>query len=65
MGQYFRGMNSPRQIRGFRKVKPATREERLASMRRELATRERVYGVDHWMTQMQRDCIAKEIVTNG
>ena len=61
MGQYWRGMNSPRQVRGRRKVKPASQEERLESMCRELLTRERVYGPDHKMTQMQRDRIAKEI----
>ena len=64
MGKFWRGMNSPRQVRGRRKVKPASQEERLASMRRELATRERVYGPDHWLTQMQRDRIAEEI-TDG
>lgn len=61
MGRFWRGMNSPRQVRGRRKVKPASHDERLESMRRELATRERVYGPDHWMTQMQRNIIAKEI----
>ena len=50
-----------RQIRGRRRVKPASQEERLESMRRELATREHVYGPAHWMTQMQRDFIAREI----
>ena len=60
MSQYYRGMNSPRQVRGWRKVKPATPEERLESMERELASREQIYGPDHWMTRMQRDIIAKE-----
>ena len=60
MTQYFRGINSPRQIRGQRKVKSASLEERLESMRRELANRERIYGPDHWMTCAQRDTIAKE-----
>lgn len=58
---YFRGMNSPRQIRGRRKVKPANPQERLESMQRELANRERAYGVDHSMTQRQREVIAKEV----
>lgn len=65
MGRFWRGMNSPRQIRGWRKVKPASQEERLESMQRELATREHDFGPDHWLTQMQRDRIAKEIVGNG
>lgn len=50
-----------RQVRGHRKVKPATKGERLESMHRELATRERVYGTDHWMTVMQRDIIDREL----
>ena len=61
MAQYWRGMNSPRQVRGRRRVKPASHDERLQSMRRELATRERVYGPDHWLTQMQKDRIAREL----
>jgi len=65
MGKFWRGMDSPRQIRGRWKVKPASQEERLESMQRELATREAVYGPDHWLTQMQRDRITKEISNNG
>ena len=60
MVQYRRGMNSPRQIRGSRKVKPASKEERLESMQRELDKRERTWGPDHWLVQMQRDRITKE-----
>ena len=65
MAKYWRGMDSPQQIRGRRKVKPATKEERLESMQRELVTRERVYGPDHRMTRMQRDTIAREIVSGN
>lgn len=65
MAQYWRGMNSPRQVKGSRKVKPATKEERLESMQRELANRERVYGPEHWLTQMQRDIITKEIINDN
>jgi len=61
MGRFWGNHPGTRQVRGRRKVKPASQEERLESMERELATRERIYGVDHWMTQMQRDIIAKEI----
>lgn len=64
MRRFYGDHPGTRQVRGRRKVKPASQEERLASMRRELATRERVYGPDHWMTQMQRDFVAKEI-TDG
>lgn len=60
MTQYWRGMNSPRQVRGWRKVKPATLEERLESMERELANRERIYGPTHWFTEEQRSTIANE-----
>jgi len=61
MARFYGDHPGTRQVRGRRKVKPANHEERLASMRRELATREAVYGPDHWFTQMQRDRIAKEI----
>ena len=50
-----------RQVRGSRKVKPASKEERLESMQRELANRERIYGPYHWMVKIQRDIIAREI----
>jgi len=65
MGKFWRGMNSPRQVRGSRKVKPATKEEWLESMQRELATREQTYGVDHWLTQMQREAMAREIFSGN
>jgi hypothetical protein len=61
MGRFWRGSASNRQARGWRNVKPATREERLASMQRELEKRIRVYGEDHWLTRMQRECIAREM----
>ena len=61
MARFYGDHPGTRQVRGRRKVKPANHEERLASMRRELATRERIYGSDHFMTEMQRDFIAKEI----
>jgi len=64
MGRFWGNHPGTRQVRGRRKVKPASREERLESMRRELASREQVWGPDHWLTQMQRDRIAKEI-TDG
>lgn len=49
-----------RQDRGHRRAKPATREERLASMRRNLEWRERVYGTQHPLTEMQRETIRRE-----
>jgi len=61
MARFYGDHPGTRQIRGRRKVKPASPEERLASMQRELASREQTYGVDHWMTQRQRETIAKEI----
>jgi len=64
MGRFWGNHPGTRQVRASRKVKPASQGERLESMRRELATRERVYGPDHFMTQMQRDIIAREII-NG
>uniref|UniRef100_A0A6M3KJL8 Uncharacterized protein n=1 Tax=viral metagenome TaxID=1070528 RepID=A0A6M3KJL8_9ZZZZ len=48
------------QTRGRRNIKPATREERLESMRRELANREKSLGTGHWMTEEQRQVIAQE-----
>ena len=39
---------------------PATREEKLASMRRELANWERVYGMEHPLTKAQREAIKRE-----
>lgn len=60
MGRFYGDHPGTRQVRGCRKVKPASQEERLESMRRELANRERIYGPDHWLTRMQRDRIAKE-----
>ena len=50
-----------RQVRGFRKVKPATSEERLASMERELTNRIKACGPDSWMVAMQQEAIAREL----
>jgi len=50
-----------RQVRGFRKVKPATPEERLASMERELANRIKACGPDSWMVGMQQEAIVREL----
>jgi hypothetical protein len=51
-----------RQARGFRKVKPATLEERLASMERELERRIKSCGNrDYWYVQMQREAIVREL----
>jgi len=51
-----------RQVRGLRKVKPATPEERLASMERELERRLKSCGNrDYWYVQMQREAIAREL----
>ena len=61
MGRFYGDHPGTRQVRGRRKVKPATKEERLESMRRELATRERHFGPEHWLVKMQRDRIAKEL----
>ena len=49
-----------RQQRGRRKVKPATREERLASMRRELDRRLEMRPIDRDSVQAQLDAIARE-----
>lgn len=57
MTRYFGNHPSTRQTRGRRQVRPATKEERLASMRRELERRERVYGPTHPLTEMQRQAI--------
>lgn len=61
MARFYGNHPGTRQVRGRRKVKPASQEERLESMQRELANRERVFGPGHFLTQMQRDRIAKEI----
>ena len=60
MKRFYGNHPGTRQARGFRKVDPATKEERLASMERELSNREKTYGPDHWLTNMQRHVIAKE-----
>jgi len=65
MGRFWGNHPGTRQVRGHRKVKAASPEERLASMERELATRERVYGTDHWMTVMQREVMDQELKTPG
>jgi len=57
VGSYWWGMSNPRQDRPFRKVKPMTDEERLESMKRELAWRETAYGPNHWMVEMQRKMV--------
>ena len=38
---------------------PPTQEEKLASMRRELANREAVYGMEHPLTEAQREAIKR------
>jgi len=60
MKRFYGNHPGTRQARGFRKVDPATKEERLASMERELATRIKVCGDTHWLTNMQRQVIARE-----
>ncbi len=60
MERFYRGVDSPRQVRGRRKVKPAGHQERLESMNRELANRVRIYGPDHWMTKEQQKSIEEE-----
>ena len=61
MSRFWGNHSGTRQTRGFRRVNPATPKERLASMERELANRKRIYGVNHWLTQMQRDIITGEL----
>ena len=61
MRRFYGDHPGTRQVRGSRKVKPASQEEQLESMRRELANRIKAYGPDHFMTQMQRETIAREI----
>lgn len=61
MRRFWGNHSGTRQVRGFRKVKRAASEERLASMERELAVRERVYGTNHRMTVMQREAIDREL----
>jgi hypothetical protein len=59
MVRFFRGMANPRQTRGFRHVNPATKEERLASMRRELERRLQAFGPNDWMVRNQEEAIKK------
>lgn len=61
MSRFYGNHPGTLQDRPWRRVKPATHEERLASMRRELENRERVYGPGHFLTQMQREVIETEI----
>ena len=58
--RFFGNHPGTRQDRLHRRVKPATREERLASMREELEYRIKQYGPDHWLTEMQRQAIERE-----
>lgn len=48
------------QARPFRNCRPATRQERLASMYRELARRVEIYGPDDPFVQAQRETIERE-----
>jgi len=63
MSQFWGNHPGTRQARGFRRVKPATPEERLASMERELERRIKVCGSnrDYWYVQMQREVIGREL----
>jgi hypothetical protein len=49
-----------RKVRGFGNVKPATPEERLASMRRQLANRKPVHRPNRWLTVRHRALMAFE-----
>jgi hypothetical protein len=59
MGRFWRGMSAPRQVRGFRKVKPASYGEHLAAMERELAVRLASGGEDHPSVKTQRETIRR------
>lgn len=61
MRRFYGNHQGTRQDRGFRKVKPANHNERLASMERELANRIRIYGEGSFLVKMQRGIIAREI----
>jgi hypothetical protein len=57
MAQYWRGNPNQTQKRGFRCVKAATMEERLASMERELACRIQSFGPNDWFVTTQIQAI--------
>lgn len=59
MARFWGNHPGTRQDRGFRKGKLATKEEVLASMLRELHRREEAYGSGHWLTERQRQAIAR------
>ena len=57
--RYYGNHAGTRQTRGWRRVKPASFEERLASMQRELASRIAAFGADSPFVEVQRETIAK------
>jgi hypothetical protein len=60
MTRFWGNHQGTRQWRGRRRVKPATREENLESMYRELRRREASFPIDHPYVQAQREAIARE-----
>lgn len=60
MSRFYGNHPGTRQTRGFRNVKPATHEDQLASMQRELERRIEAFGEDDPFVQVQRNAIAKE-----
>ena len=58
MARFYGNHPGTRQVRGSRKVKPATAEERLASMQHELDRRLWYRPINHEYVQAQLDAIA-------
>jgi len=59
MRRFWGNHSGTRQVRGFRKVKPASREQRLASMQRELERRIEAFGDDSELVKLQREAIGR------
>ena len=60
MGRFWGNHPGTRQVRGWRKVKTATHEERLAGMEIELQRRIRLFGEGDSLVEIQREAIARE-----
>jgi len=59
MRRFWGNHSGTRQARGFRRVKPASHAERLASMQRELERRIEAFGDDSQPVKLQREAIGR------
>lgn len=58
MARFFGNHPGTRQDRPFRRRKPMTQEEHLASLEKGLEWKIQAFGPDHWLTERQREIIA-------